>query len=87
MARRTLRALLLLAFSFAAAAYFVIFPLWQIEHPTDSSLVLRGERHLLWQAPIHAHLDAAAIAIPVLAIAIVATALIIVILHSDSSIR
>ena len=83
MVRRNLRALLLLATSFVAAAYFVLFPLWQIEHPTDASLVLRGERHLLWQAPSHAHLDAAAIAIPVLAIAIVATALIIMVLHSS----
>jgi hypothetical protein len=74
--------LLLLVSSFAAAAYFVIFPLWQIEHPTDATLVLRGERHLLWQAPVHAHLDAAAIAIPILAIAIVATALIVMVLHS-----
>ena len=70
-----------MATSFVAAAYFVLFPSWQIEHPTDASLVLRGERHLLWQAPSHAHLDAGAIAIPVLAIAIVATALIIVVLH------
>ena len=82
MARRTVQSLVLIVLSFATAAYFVIFPMWDIEHPTDSSLVLRGERHLLWRGPIHAHLDAAAIAIPVLAIAIVATALMIVILHN-----
>ena len=81
MARRAMQSLLLVACSITAAAYFVLFPIWDIEHPTDSSLVLRGERHLLWQGPVHAHLDAAAIAIPVLAIAIVAIALLIVILH------
>lgn len=66
-----------------AAGFFVVFPQWQIEHPHDASLILRGERHLLWSAPIHAHVDLATIAIPVLAIMIVAIALLVLTSHES----
>lgn len=82
MARRTVQSVLLVVLSVAAAMYFVVFPLWDVEHPTDASLVLHRERHLLWHGPLHAHVDAAAMAIPILAIAIVATALLMVISHN-----
>lgn len=75
--------MLLVVLSVVSSACFVVFPLWQIEHPGDASLVLRSERHLLWQRPQHAHLDAAAIAFPVLAIAIVATALLALRVHNE----
>jgi len=58
-------------------------PQWQIEHPGDASLVLRSERHWLWRAPAHAHLDPMAIAIPVLAILLVATALLVVAFYKE----
>jgi len=83
MSRRALYAMLLVVLSVVSTAYFVIFPLWQIEHPGDASLILRSERHLLWQPPQHAHLDLAAIGIPVLAILIVAAALLVVALRND----
>ena len=83
MSRRALYTILLVVLSVATSAYFVIFPLWQIEHPGDASLVIRSERHLLWQPPHHAHLDLASIGIPVLAIIIVATALLVVGLRND----
>lgn len=83
MSRRALQSFVIVALSIAAAAYFVVLPQWQIEHPSDSSLILRSERHWVWQAPAHAHLDPAAMAIPVLAIAIVVIALLVVIQHSD----
>ena len=83
MSRRALYTILLVVLSVASSAYFVIFPLWQIEHPGDASLVIRSERHLLWQPPHHAHLDLASIGIPVLAIIIVATALLVVGLRND----
>ena len=75
--------MLLLILSVMSSAYFVVFPLWQIEHPSDPSLLLRAERHLLWQHPQHAHLDPAAIGVPVLAIVIVATALLALALRSE----
>lgn len=83
MSRRSLYAMLLVILSVMSSAYFVIFPLWQIEHPSDASLVLRSERYLLWQRPQHAHLDVAAIGVPVLAIAIVATALLALVLRDQ----
>jgi hypothetical protein len=83
MSRRALYTMLLVVLSVASSAYFVIFPLWQMEHPGDASLVIRSERHLLWQPPLHAHLDLASIGIPVLAILIVATALLVVGLRND----
>lgn len=78
-----MQSILVVALSIPAAAYFVVLPQWQIEHPSDSSLILRNERHLLWNAPAHAHVDPVAIAIPVLAIAIVVIALLVVIRHGD----
>jgi hypothetical protein len=81
--RRSISALLIVLVSIPVAAFFVVMPQWQIEHPGDSSLVLRAERHWLWQAPAHAHLDAAAIVIPVLAISIVAIALMVVALYRE----
>jgi hypothetical protein len=83
MSRRALQSVLIVALSIPAAAYFVVLPQWQIEHPGDASLILRSERHWVWQAPAHAHLDPAGMAIPVLAIAIVVIALLVVIQHSD----
>jgi hypothetical protein len=83
MSRRALYRMLLVVLSVVSSACFVVFPLWQIEHPGDASLVLRSERHPLWQRPLHAHLDPAAIAIPVLAIAVVATALLTLRVHND----
>lgn len=83
MNRRRLRSLLILILAIPAASLFVIFPQWEIEHPGDPGLVLRSERHLLWHAPAHAHLDPAAIWIPVLAIAIVAGALMMLVMTGD----
>ena len=64
-----------------AALLFILFPDWQIEHPGDPGLVLRSERHLLWHSPAHAHLDPAAMWIPVLAIAIIACALMVLVIN------
>ena len=83
MKRRTLSALLIVLLSVPAAAFFVVMPQWQIEHPGDAALILRTERHWLWRAPAHAHLDAAAIVIPVAAIAIVAVALLVIVLYQE----
>lgn len=83
MTRRTLTAVLIVVLSVPAAAFFVAMPQWQIEHPGDPSLILRTERHWLWRAPTHAHLDPAAIVIPVLAILIVATALVVVAFYQE----
>jgi hypothetical protein len=83
MNRRAMRSILIVVLSLPAAAYFVVLPQWQIEHPSDSALVLRSERHWLWRAPEHAHLDPAAIVIPVLAIIIVVVALLMVIRQTD----
>ena len=83
MSRRVLQSVLIVILGLPAAAYFVVLPQWQIEHPGDSSLILRSERHWLWRAPAHAHLDPAAMVVPVLAIAIVMAALLVVIRHGD----
>jgi hypothetical protein len=83
MSRRLLQSIAVLALSLPAAAYFVVLPQWRIEHPNDASLILRNERHWLWQAPAHAHLDAAAMAVPVIAILIVVIALLVVLQHTE----
>jgi hypothetical protein len=81
--RRSLSVLLIAVLGIPAAAFFVTMPQWQIEHPGDPSLILRAERHWLWQAPAHAHLDLGAIVIPVLAICVVAIALLMVALYQE----
>jgi hypothetical protein len=81
MNRRRLRLAMILILAVPAALLFILFPDWQIEHPADAGLVLRSERHLLWHSPAHAHLDAAAIWIPVLAIAIIACALVVLVMN------
>jgi hypothetical protein len=83
MNRRILYASSVLVLSLAGVAFFVCFPLWQIEHPVDASLVVRGERHWLWQPPTHAHIDPSTIVIPVLAIAVVTAALLVSFLQKD----
>jgi hypothetical protein len=83
MSRRTIQSGLTLALSLPAAVYFILLPQWEIEHPGDSSLVLRNERHWLWQAPAHSHLDPAAMLIPVLAIGIVVLALLLLIRQAE----
>ena len=83
MNRRALQSILIVALSLPAAAFFVLLPQWQIEHPSDASLVLRSERHWLWQAPAHAHLEASAIAVPVFAILIIVVALLVVIRQGE----
>ena len=83
MTRRALQSLLIVALSLPLAAYFVVLPQWRIEHPSDSSLILRNERHWIWQAPAHAHLDPSAMAIPVVAIVIVVIALLLVIRQAE----
>ena len=82
MTRRAKQSMIALLLSMAAM-FFIVFPQWQIEHPNDASLILRDERHFLWQAPVHAHVDLATIAIPVLAIVIVAIALFTVSSHNN----
>jgi len=81
--RRSRWLLLVTVLSILAAAFFIGMPQWQIEHPGDSSLILRTERHWLWRAPAHAHLDFGAIVIPVLAIAVVAIALLVVAMYQE----
>lgn len=83
MNRRALQSILIVALTLPAAVYFVVLPQWQIEHPSDASLIVRSERHWLWQGPAHAHLDPTGIAIPVLAIVIVMIALLVVTRHTD----
>lgn len=73
----------ILAGTIPGASLFVLFPLWQIEHPADASLILGSERHLLWHRPAHAHVDPVAMAIPVVAILIVAIALFVVALRTE----
>jgi hypothetical protein len=65
------------------AAFFLLFPPWQIEHPSDPNLIVRSERHLIWNPPIHAHLDPVAIAIPVIAIVVVAIAIGVVTVYHE----
>lgn len=81
--RRSLSVVLIVVLSIPAAAFFVAMPPWQIEHPADSTLILRTERHWLWRAPAHAHLEPTAIVVPVLAIALMALALMAVALHQE----
>ena len=83
MGRRARQLLFTLAASVPGISLFVLFPLWRIEHPGDPSLILRSERHLLWNRPLHAHLDAGATIIPVIAIIVVAIALVLVTLNND----
>ena len=83
MSRRALQSIAVLVLSIPAAAYFVLLPQWRIEHPSDTSLILRSERHWLWQAPAHAHLDATAMAVPVIAILVVAIALLVVLQQTE----
>ena len=65
------------------AAFFLLFPPWQIEHPGDPSLILGSERHLIWNRPLHAHLDPMAMAIPVIALAVVAIAIVVVTVYHE----
>lgn len=74
---------LILVVTIPSASFFVAMPQWQIEHPGDPSLILRTERHWLWRPPAHAHLEPTAIVIPVLAIAFVAVALVVVALYQE----
>lgn len=83
MTRRPLQLLSIVALSVLGTAFFVLFPPWQIEHPSDSSLVLRSERHLLWNRPLHAHLDPVAMAVPVIAILVVAIAIAVVTVYHE----
>jgi hypothetical protein len=83
MTRRFRQLLCILAISVPSAAFFVLIPPWQIEHPSDPALILRTERHFLWSAPNHVHLDPVAMAIPVIAIAIVAIALIALAVYNE----
>jgi len=83
MGRRARQFIYILAGAVPGASLFVLFPLWQIEHPFDASLILRSERHFLWNRPVHAHVDPVAMAIPVIAIVIVAVALFLVALRNE----
>lgn len=83
MDRRSLTVVLIVLLSVPSAAFFVVMPAWQIEHPGDTSLILRSERHWLWRPPAHAHLDPTTIVVPVLAILVVAIALIVVALYQE----
>jgi hypothetical protein len=83
MVRRSWQLLSILATTVFGAAFFLLFPPWQIEHPTDPTLVLRSERHLLWNRPLHAHLDPVAMAVPVIAILVVAIAIAVVTVYHE----
>lgn len=83
MRRRPWQLLLAVILTVLGAGFFLLFPPWQIEHPSDPSLILRSERHLIWNRPLHAHLDPVAIAIPVIAIVVVAIAIAIVIVYHE----
>ena len=85
MKRRSLIVWLIAVLSIPAAVFFITMPPWQIEHPGDPSLILHTERHWLWRAPPHAHLDFGAMVIPVLAIVMVAIALIVVAVYQEYS--
>jgi len=76
--RRSQWVWLITVLSLPAAVFFVVMPQWQIEHPGDPSLILRRERAWLWRAPAHGHLDFGAMLIPMLAIALVDIALLVV---------
>lgn len=83
MTHRAWRLLSTVALTVFGAAFFLLFPAWQIEHPTDANLIVRSERHLIWNRPLHAHLDPMAIAIPVIAIVVVAMAIVIVTVYRE----
>lgn len=83
MTRRTWQVFSIVALSLFSAAFFLLFPPWQIEHPSDPTLVVRSERHLLWNRPLHAHLDPVAMAIPVIAIIVVAIAIAVVTVYHE----
>ncbi len=83
MKRRTWQLVLTVTLTVFGASFFLLFPPWQIEHPSDPSLIVRSERHLIWDRPLHAHLDPVAIAIPVIAILVVATAISVVTVYHE----
>jgi hypothetical protein len=83
MRRRTWQLVLTVFLAAFGASFFLLFPPWQIEHPTDPALIVRSERHLIWARPIHAHLDPVAMAIPVIAIVVVAIAIAIVTIYHE----
>ena len=83
MNRRTWQLLSTVVLTAFGAAFFLLFPLWQIEHPSDASLIVRSERHLIWNRPLHSHLDPVAIAIPVIAILVVAIAIAVVTVYQE----
>jgi len=83
MTRRFRQTLCILVVSVPSAAFFCLVPAWQIEHPSDPLLILRAERHLLWRPPLHAHLDPVGMAIPVIAILVVAAALLALTLYNE----
>ncbi|HWC19936.1 MAG TPA: hypothetical protein VG498_23180 [Terriglobales bacterium] len=83
MTPRARQLMYILAATVPAAFLFVLFPLWQIEHPGDPALILRSERHLLWNRPAHSHVDAFAMAIPVIAVIVVAVALCVLAMRNE----
>jgi hypothetical protein len=83
MTRRFRQMLCIVVLTVPSAAFFVLMPAWQIEHPSDPSLIMRAERHLLWRPPVHAHLDPVGIAIPVIAILVVAAALLALSIYNE----
>jgi hypothetical protein len=60
-----------LLFTLAASAFFICYPSWEIEHPTEPALVLSTQRSWIWHPPAHAHMDRPGAMIPVIAIVIV----------------
>lgn len=83
MRRRPWQILSTVALSLFGAAFFLLFPPWQIEHPSDPTLIVRSERHLIWNRPMHAHLDPVSIAVPVIAIVVVAIAIAVVAFYHE----
>ncbi|HKT23165.1 MAG TPA: hypothetical protein VJR04_01100 [Terriglobales bacterium] len=83
MRRRTWPLLSTVVLTVFGAAFFLLFPPWQIEHPSDPTLILRSERHLIWNRPLHAHLDPMAIAIPMIAVVVVAIAIAVVTVYHE----
>lgn len=83
MKRRAWQLFSTVALSVSGAAFFVLFPPWQIEHPSDPALVLRSERHLIWNPPVHSHLDPVAMAVPVIAILVVTIAIVVVTMYHE----
>lgn len=83
MRRRTWQLASTVALSIFGAFFFLLFPPWQIEHPTDPTLIVRSERHLIWNRPIHAHLDPVAMVVPVIAIVVVAIAIAVVTVYRE----